>query len=128
VRLIKSVPTTLPRQRSKRHQSPEKVARVAVTTRTHFRCFQTLEEGVHSDPAITITRKDSLFAGSDSGARHWAIANTLNQSCKLNDVEPLAYLTDVMQRIVSGRTKRHELHSLQPWNWHADHASTTTAA
>ena len=77
---------------------------------------------------VTITRKNSLFAGSDSGARHWAIANTLIQSCKLNDVEPLAYLTDVMQRIVSGRTKRHELHSLLPWNWRPDHASTTTAA
>ena len=51
---------------------------------------------------ITITRKNSLFAGSDAGARHWAIANTLIQTCKLNAVEPLAYLTDVLQRIVSG--------------------------
>src|SRR5262249_49919502 len=40
------------RLRSKR-RSPEKVARVAVTTRTHFQCFQTLKEGVHNDPAIT---------------------------------------------------------------------------
>jgi transposase len=66
----------------------------------------------------TITRKNSLFAGSDAGARRWAIANTLIQSCKLNGVEPLAYLTDVLQRIVSGRTKNHELHALLPWNWH----------
>ena len=66
---------------------------------------------------VTITRKNSLFAGSDAGARHWAIANTLIQSCKLNDVEPLAYLTDVLQRIVSGRTKSHQLHALLPWNW-----------
>ena len=51
---------------------------------------------------VTITRKNSLFAGSDAGARHWAIANTLIQTCKLNAVEPLAYLTDVLQRIVSG--------------------------
>jgi len=55
---------------------------------------------------VTITRKNSLFAGSDAGARHWAIANTLIQTCKLNNVEPLAYLTDVLQRIVSGRTKK----------------------
>jgi IS66 C-terminal element len=41
--------------------------------------------------------------GSDAGVRHWAIANTLIQTCKLNNVEPLAYLTDVLQRIVSGR-------------------------
>jgi hypothetical protein len=67
---------------------------------------------------VTITRKNSLFAGSDAGARRWAIANTLIQSCKLNGVEPLAYLTDVLQRIISGRTKNHELHALLPWNWH----------
>jgi transposase len=67
---------------------------------------------------MTITRKNSLFAGSDAGARRWAIANTLIQSCKLNGVEPLAYLTDVLQRIISGRTKNHELHALLPWNWH----------
>jgi transposase len=42
----------------------------------------------------------------------------LIQSCKLNGVEPLAYLTDVLQRIISGRTKNHELHALLPWNWH----------
>ena len=66
---------------------------------------------------VTITRKHSLFAGSDAGARRWAIANTLIQSCKLNDVEPLAYLTDVLQRIVSGRTKSRDLSALLPWNW-----------
>ena len=66
---------------------------------------------------VTITRKNSLFAGSDAGARRWAIANTSIQSCKLNGVEPLGYLTDVLQRIVSGRTKNHELHALLPWNW-----------
>jgi transposase len=66
---------------------------------------------------VTITRKNSLFAGSDAGARHWAIANTLIQTCKLNDVEPFAWLTDVLQRIVSGRTNSRELHALLPWNW-----------
>jgi transposase len=75
---------------------------------------------------VTITRKNSLFAGSDAGARRWAIANTLIQSCKLNGVEPLDYLTDVLQRIVSGRTKNHELHALLPWNWRPP--STTVAA
>src|SRR4051812_27979175 len=54
---------------------------------------------------ITITRKNALFAGNDGGARHWAIAMTLIQTAKLNGVEPMAYLTDVLERIVSGRTK-----------------------
>lgn len=55
--------------------------------------------------------------GSDGGARHWAIAMTLIETAKLNDVEPLAWLTDVLERIVSGRTKAHQLHTLLPWNW-----------
>jgi transposase len=75
---------------------------------------------------VTITRKNSLFAGSDAGARRWAIANTLIQSCKLNGIEPLAYLTDVLQRIVSARTKNNALHALLPWNWHSP--STIAAA
>jgi transposase len=65
----------------------------------------------------TLTRKNALFAGSDGGARHWAIAMTLIQTAKLNGVEPMAWLTDVLERVVSGRTKAHELHKLLPWNW-----------
>jgi transposase len=65
----------------------------------------------------TLTRKSALFAGSDGGARHWAIAMTLIQTAKLNGVEPLAWLTDVLERMVSGHTKANELHSLLPWNW-----------
>jgi transposase len=67
---------------------------------------------------VTITRKNSMFAGSDAGARRWAIANTLIQTCKLNGVDPLAWLTDVLQQIISGRTKNHELYTILPWNWH----------
>ena len=66
---------------------------------------------------VTITRKNALFAGNDSGGRHWAIIATLVQTAKLNGVEPLAWLTDVLERVVSGRTKRHELETLLPWNW-----------
>ncbi len=36
---------------------------------------------------------------------------------KLNKLDPLAWLTDVLERIVSGQTKRNELHTLLPWNW-----------
>ena len=66
---------------------------------------------------MTLTRKNALFAGSDGGAEHWAIALTLINTAKLNAVEPLAWLTDVLERIVSGRTKQHELDQLLPWNW-----------
>ena len=66
-----------------------------------------------------LTRKNALFAGSDGGARSWAMAMTLIRTAKLNGVEPMAWLTDLLERVVSGRTKAHELHSLLPWNWQA---------
>ena len=68
---------------------------------------------------VVLTRKNALFAGSDSGGRHWSIVATLIVSAKLNDVEPLAWLTDVLERVVSGRTKNHELDQLLPWTWKA---------
>jgi transposase len=39
----------------------------------------------------------------------------------------MAWLTDVLERIVSGRTKAHELDTLLPWNWAAAHLHTPTA-
>jgi transposase len=66
---------------------------------------------------VTLGRKNALFAGSDSGGRHWAILTTLIQTATLNDVDPQTWLTDVLERIVSGRTRQHELESLLPWRW-----------
>jgi transposase len=40
-----------------------------------------------------------------------------HQTAKLNDIEPLAGLTGVLKRIVSGQTKRNQLDTLLPWNW-----------
>jgi hypothetical protein len=45
---------------------------------------------------------------------------TLIQTAKLNGVEPMAWLTDVLERVVSRRTKAHDLRSLLPWNWRAN--------
>lgn len=74
---------------------------------------------------VALGRKNALFAGADSGGKHWAIVATLIQTAKLNNVEPLAWLTDVLKRIVSGQTKRNHLDTLLPWNWkpHDDVAS-----
>jgi transposase len=44
------------------------------------------------------------------------------KNAKLNGVDPMAWLTDVLERIVSGRTKAHELATLLPWNWKPDNA------
>jgi transposase len=77
---------------------------------------------------VTPNRKNALFAGSDGGARHWAMAMTLIGTAKLNGVEPMAWLTGVLERIVSGRTKARELESLLPWNWKPQDADATSAA
>src|SRR3954454_11765434 len=69
---------------------------------------------------IALGRKNSLFAGSDGGAHHWAIVASLVATAKLNGVEPLPWLTDVLERIVSGRTKATELSRLLPWAWKAE--------
>jgi transposase len=66
---------------------------------------------------VALGRKNALFAGADSGGEHWALVATLIQTAKLNKLDPLAWLTDVLERIVSGQTKRTELHTLLPWNW-----------
>ncbi len=73
-------------------------------------------------------RKNSLFAGSDGGARHWAIVASLVATAKLNGVEPLAWLTDVLERMVSGRSKTHELEGLLPWAWQAERLAATVNA
>jgi transposase len=68
-----------------------------------------------ADPhPITLNRKNALFAGSDGGAEHWAAVATLIETCKLNDIDPLGYLTDVLARIVNGHPNR-DIDALLPW-------------
>ena len=57
---------------------------------------------------------------------HWEVAMTLIQTAKLNGINPMAYLADVLERVVSGRTKRNELHTLLPWNWAANTSAAIT--
>jgi len=75
---------------------------------------------------VALGRKNALFAGSDNGGRHWVVIATLIQTAKLNGVDPEAWLTGVLERIVSGRTKRNELETLLPWNWAAAKSATNS--
>jgi transposase len=63
---------------------------------------------------IALNRKNALFAGSDGGAEHWATIASLIETCKLNDVDPLGYLTDVLNRIANGHLDR-DIDQLLPW-------------
>jgi len=56
---------------------------------------------------------------SENGAVSWAVLASLINTALLNDADPQAWLTDALERIVSGRTKSHQLAELLPWNWKA---------
>jgi hypothetical protein len=71
---------------------------------------------------IAMGRRNSLFSGSEGGAESWAILASLVNTAKLHELDPQTYLVDVLERIVSGQTKSHQLHELLPWNWKAARA------
>jgi hypothetical protein len=51
---------------------------------------------------LALNRKNALFAGSDEGADNWACLASLIVSCKLNAVNPHAWMTDVLTKLVRG--------------------------
>ena len=65
--------------------------------------------------ARSLGRKSWLFADSDRGGERAAIMFTLIQTAKLNDVDPRAWLADVLARIADHKIAR--LADLLPWNW-----------
>jgi transposase len=69
---------------------------------------------------IALNRKNALFAGSDEGAQNWAMLASLIETCKLSGVNPEAYLTDVLTKLVNG-WPNSRLAELTPWAWAADH-------
>src|SRR5206468_7296690 len=64
---------------------------------------------------IALGRKAWLFAGSDRGGRRAAIMYSLIVTAKMNDVDPQAWLADVLARIAEHPA--HRIDELLPWNW-----------
>jgi transposase len=64
---------------------------------------------------LAMGRKNWTFAGSDEGGHRAAAIYTLIQTAKLNDVDPQAWLADVLARLHDHSAKR--IHELLPWNW-----------
>jgi hypothetical protein len=69
-----------------------------------------------NERAIALGRKNHLFAGSDGGAARWATVCSLIATAKLNNVEPFAWLKNVLQRMTDGHPASR-LDELLPWNW-----------
>lgn len=68
---------------------------------------------------IALNRKNALFAGHDSGAQNWAMIASLVETCKLNAIDPHAWLTATMIAITQGH-RQSRIYELLPWS----HAKT----
>lgn len=64
---------------------------------------------------VAVGRKSWLFCGSDRGGQRAAVMYTLIGTAKLNNVDPQAWLADVLARIAEQPISR--LDDLLPWNW-----------
>jgi len=69
---------------------------------------------------VALGRKNHLFAGSDGGGHRWAVICSLIETAKLNGVEPYAWLSDVLTRMVEGHPA-NRLDELMPWKWALNH-------
>ena len=75
---------------------------------------------------IALGRKSWLFCGSDRGGERAAAMYSLIVSAKMNDVDPQAWLADVLSRIAM--CPAHRLSELLPWNWRLQVSRVTAAA
>ncbi len=75
---------------------------------------------------VPLGRKAWLFCGSDRGGQRAAVLYTLIQTARLNDVDPQAWLADVLARIADHPVGR--LDELQPWNWRRQRGMLSQAA
>ena len=64
---------------------------------------------------IALGRKSWLFAGSDRGGQRAAAMYSIIVTAKMNDVDPQAWLADVLARIAEHPA--HRIDELLPWNW-----------
>jgi transposase len=76
---------------------------------------------------IVLNRKNALFAGHDQGAENWACIASLVETCKLHGVDPQAYFTDVLTKLVN-LWPASRLDELMPWTWAAEHSANRLAA
>jgi len=75
---------------------------------------------------IALGRKSWLFAGSDRGGQRAAVMYSLIVTAKLNNVDPQAWLADVLARIADHPA--HRIDQLLPWNWQPRSAPQSQAA
>lgn len=75
---------------------------------------------------VALGRHNWTFAGSDRGGERAAAIYTLVETCKLNGVDPQAWLADVLARLPDHPAKR--IGELLPWAWRSERLTTAVVA
>lgn len=65
---------------------------------------------------VALTRKNALFAGHEVGAENWALLASVVATCKLSDVNPVAYIAETLQAILNGHPQ-NRIEDLMPWGF-----------
>jgi len=65
---------------------------------------------------VALTRKNALFAGHELGAENWALLASIVATCKLNDVDPVAYIAATLTAIIAGHPMSR-IDDLMPWRF-----------
>ncbi len=65
---------------------------------------------------ICLTRKNALFAGHEIGAENWALLASIVATCKLNGVNPVAYIAETLETIIDGHP-HSRISDLMPWRF-----------
>ncbi len=74
---------------------------------------------------VTLQRKNALFTGHQLGAENWAAISSLVETCKMLDINPYAYLCDVLTRIIT-RADTDPIDDLLPYCWTDANAAQTS--
>jgi len=77
--------------------------------------------------SVAIGRKNWPFAGSKAGGERAAAIYSVIETCKLNGIEPQAYIADVIEKIANG-WPASRWDDLMPWNWTAAAKPVSLAA
>ncbi|ACM39674.1 MULTISPECIES: IS66 family transposase [Rhizobium/Agrobacterium group] len=83
---------------------------------SHVDIDSNLVENAIRRPAMN--RRNALFAGHDEGGRNWARFASLIGTCKMNGIEPYAYLCDLFTRLANGHIAK-DIDALMPWAYAA---------